>query len=147
MHLFVFYSSNIILVQCWESIPVLNLNTTAVRYNFRRNGYAVLHSLTHRDQTHRDQIHRAGEILVWMSNASMALVRWWEAPRKATFSVAGTVTPGWTPKATGPASSMAQLEDSVITAPASASPTVGNKQNGCAVTCCDVVSLLSSPQY
>lgn len=132
---------------CWESIPILNLDIIAVRYNFRRNGYAVPHSLTHRDKTHRDQTHRAGEMLVWTSNASQVLVRWWEAPRKATFTGARTVTPGWTPTATGPACTTVQLADSVTTVPAFASPIVGDQQNGSAITWSEVVDPLSSPQY
>lgn len=121
----------------WESKPVLNHDIIAVRYNFRRKGCAVPHSLT----------HRAGEMLVWTSNANQVLVRWWEATRKAIFTGARTVTPGWTPTATGPACTMVQLADSVTTAPASASPTVGDQQNGSAVTCSEVVGPLSSPQY
>jgi len=133
--------------RCWESNPVPNLDIRAVLYNFRRSGCAVPHSLTHRYQTHKDQTHRAGEVLMWTSNASQALVRWWEAPRKATCTGSRTVTPGWTPTATGPACTTDQLADSVNTAPVFASPTVGDQQNSSADTCSEVVGPLSSPQY
>ena len=129
-------------LRCWESNPVLNLDIIVVRYNFRRNGCAVPHSLTQ-----RDQIHRAGEMLVWTSNASQALVRWWEAQQKATFTGARTVTPGWTLTDTGPACTTVQLVDSVTTALVFASPTVGDQRDVYAVTCSEVVCPISSPQY
>jgi hypothetical protein len=125
---------------CWES------NVTVVLYNSRRNEFDVPHSLTRRDQTHRDKTHKAREMLVWTSTASQASVRWWKAPRKPTYTGAIMVTPGWTPTATGPACTTAQLADSVTTAPVFASPTVGDQQNASTVTCCDVVCPFSSLQ-